>query len=105
MNRTTTVAAMVAALIAGTAPLTLLNMHEQKQREIVREAILEERREKAYYDCLDQSLAVNLNWVQWNSGAKKYYTTDGKEVTSRKIIEAYEGIIERCEKIREGEQG
>jgi hypothetical protein len=96
MNRITAAAAMTAALIAGTVPLTLLNIHEQTQREIV----LEEKRELAYYKCLDESLNINLNWIQ-KDGVKTYYTTEGKAVTDKRIIGAYEQTIKRCERYKE----
>lgn len=87
---------MTAALIAGTVPLTLLNIHEQKQREIV----LEERQELAYRHCLD-GLRIRLNWIE-SDGVKTYYTTEGKAVTDKGFIRAYESIRERCTDIRKG---
>jgi hypothetical protein len=100
MNRTTAAAAMVAALIAGVTPLTLLSIHEQNQKKEEQAYVQQLERENSYLECLDDSVRITLNWVQTADGVRTYYTPEGKEFKDKKIIEAYERATKRCEDLK-----
>ncbi|QFG12094.1 Hypothetical Protein OBI_RACECAR_249 [Arthrobacter phage Racecar] len=101
MNRITAAAVMVGALVAGTIPLTLLNIHDQNQKKEEQAYVRQLERQNEYYTCLDTTVRVSLNYIVKDS-KKTYYTVDGKIVTDTKYIEAYERAIKRCEAIKEG---
>lgn len=101
MNRIKAAAVMTAALIAGIVPLALFNIHQQNVEKENQAYVQHLKLQNEYYECLDDTLKITLNWVQTDK-TKTYYDTNGKIITDNRLIIAYERAVQRCESIKEG---
>jgi hypothetical protein len=91
MNRTTAVAVMVGALIGGSVPLALVNMHQQTQEQN-QSNLAEEHRQDSYYLC-----TRGISYIEKDDVRTYFNDLTGDWITDKKSIERIERTLQRCD--------